>query len=248
MPDLPARSAQSAPPAPADFAHVETWVFDLDNTLYPPGLDLWRQIDINMRSYIANYLGLSLDEAFALQKGYYRKYGTSLRGLMIEHGMDPDGFLDAAHKIDLASLDPAPELGLALGELPGRKLIYTNGSRAHAHQVLDKLGISEHFADVHDIVAAEFHPKPQEPAYRRFLEAFEVEPTRAAMFEDLARNLEVPAMLGMKTVLVIPRVLDAASAAGVTTRENWENEGFDGVHIDHVTDDLAGFLVSLRAP
>ncbi|MCJ8143476.1 pyrimidine 5'-nucleotidase [Ancylobacter sp. A5.8] len=253
------RSPAPSSPAPVridplDFSHVETWVFDLDNTLYPPGLDLWRQIDMNMRGYIANYLGLSLDEAFALQKGYYRKYGTSLRGLMIEHGMDPDDFLAAAHKIDLASLDAAPDLGLALGDLPGRKLVYTNGSRAHAEQVLGKLGISEHFADVHDIVAAEFHPKPQEPAYRRFLDMFEVDPTRSAMFEDLARNLEVPAMLGMKTVLVVPPALDVFPAGhqSVTgdpkTREDWENEGFDAAHVDHVTDDLTGFLTALRAP
>nr|WP_183189252.1 pyrimidine 5'-nucleotidase [Ancylobacter tetraedralis] len=229
--------------SPVAFAHVDTWVFDLDNTLYPPGLDLWRQIDMRMRSYIAEYLGLSLDDAFALQKSYYRKYGTSLRGLMIEHGMDPDPFLANAHAIDLASLDPAPALGAAIGALPGRKLIYTNGSRRHAEQVLDKLGITEHFADVHDIVAAEFHPKPQEAAYRGFLARFDVDPGRAAMFEDLARNLEVPAQLGMRTVLVVPPLQAAAPA----DREAWENEGFDSAHIDVVTDDLAAFLAGLRA-
>ncbi len=229
-------------PAPVDFSHVDTWVFDLDNTLYPPGLDLWRQIDMRMRSYIADYLGLSLDDAFALQKDYYRRYGTSLRGLMIEHGMDPDPFLANAHAIDLTSLDPAPELGEALGALPGRKLVYTNGSRGHAEQVLAKLGISDRFADVHDIVAAEFHPKPQETAYRGFLARHEVDPGRAAMFEDLARNLEVPAQLGMRTVLVVPPGLAVSPA----DREAWEHEGRDGDHIDVVTDDLTGFLNGLR--
>ncbi|GLK71981.1 pyrimidine 5'-nucleotidase [Ancylobacter dichloromethanicus] len=227
----------------ADFSHVDTWVFDLDNTLYPPGLDLWRQIDMKMRAYIANFLGLSLDEAFALQKGYYRKYGTSLRGLMIEHAMDPDDFLAHVHAIDLASLEAAPALGEAIGALPGRKLVYTNGSRRHAEQVLAKLGISEHFADVHDIVAAEFHPKPQEAAYRGFLTRFEVDPARAAMFEDLARNLEVPARLGMRTVLVVPPGL----AVNPADREAWEHEGRDGAHIDVVTQDLTAFLNSLRA-
>ncbi|CAA0112023.1 Uncharacterised protein [Starkeya nomas] len=229
-------------PAPVDFSHVDTWVFDLDNTLYPPGLDLWRQIDMRMRSYIADYLGLSLDDAFALQKDYYRRYGTSLRGLMIEHGMDPDPFLANAHAIDLTSLDPAPELGEALGSLPGRKLVYTNGSRGHAEQVLAKLGISDRFADVHDIVAAEFHPKPQETAYRGFLARHDVDPGRAAMFEDLARNLEVPRQLGMRTVLVVPPGLAVSPA----DREAWEHEGRDGDHIDVVTDDLTGFLNSLR--
>jgi len=225
------------------FAHVETWVFDLDNTLYPPGLDLWRQIDMKMRAYVADLLGLSLDDAFALQKDYYRRYGTSLRGLMIEHGMDPDPFLAHVHAIDLASLDAAPELGDAIGALPGRKLVYTNGSTAHAEQVLAKLGISEHFADIHDIVAAEFHPKPKEEAYQGFLARFDVDPARAAMFEDLARNLEVPDVLGMRTVLVVPPGLAVSPA----DREAWEHEGRDGEHIDIVTDDLTGFLTSLRA-
>ncbi|WP_051660922.1 pyrimidine 5'-nucleotidase [Bosea sp. 117] len=229
------------PSAAVDFAHVETWVFDLDNTLYPPGLDLWRQIDLRMRSYIAGFLGLSLDDAFALQKDYYRRYGTSLRGLMIEHGMDPDPFLANAHDIDLSTLAPAPELGEVLGALPGRKLVYTNGSRGHAENVLAKLGISDRFAGVHDIVAAEFHPKPQEAAYRRFLAAHDVAPERAAMFEDLARNLEVPAQLGMRTVLVVPRGLAVSPA----DREAWEHEGRDGAHIDHVTDDLTAFLAGL---
>ena len=225
------------------FAHVDTWVFDLDNTLYPPGLDLWRQIDEKMRAYIANFLGLTLDQAFALQKGYYKRYGTSLRGLMIEHAMDPDDFLAHVHAIDLVSLDAAPALGDALGELPGRKLVYTNGSRGHAEQVLAKLGISHHFADVHDIVAAEFNPKPEEVAYRGFLKAHDVDPARAAMFEDLARNLEVPHLLGMRTVLVVPPGL----AVNPADREAWEHEGRDGAHIDHVTDDLTAFLNGVRA-
>ncbi|HSI41871.1 MAG TPA: pyrimidine 5'-nucleotidase [Xanthobacteraceae bacterium] len=226
-----------------DFSHVDTWVFDLDNTLYPPGLDLWRQIDVRMRDYIARFLGLPLEEAFAVQKDYYRRYGTSLRGLMLEHGMDPAAFLAHAHAIDLSGLDPAPALGAALAGLPGRKLVYTNGSRGHAEAILAKLGVAEHIADVHDIIAAEFHPKPHAEAYQRFLAAHGVEPRRAAMFEDLARNLEVPAQLGMRTVLVVPPA-GAGAAHGV--RENWENEGQDGVHIDHVTDDLPDFLARLR--
>jgi len=235
--------SSSVPASPPGFGHIETWVFDLDNTLYPPGLDLWRQIDVRMRAYIARYLNVSLDEAFTLQKDYYRRYGTSLRGLMIEHGMDPDDFLAEAHAIDLSELEPAPALGAAIGILPGRKLVYTNGSRAHAEAVLAKLGISEHFADVHDIVAAEFHPKPHEEAYRRFLKAYGVEAGRAAMFEDLARNLEVPAALGMRTVLVVPPGLGVSPA----DREAWEHEGRDAHHIDHVTDDLTAFLVRVSA-
>lgn len=227
--------------AATGFSHVDTWVFDLDNTLYPPEHDLWRQIDMRMRAYIADLLGLSLDDAFKLQKDYYRRYGTSLRGLMIEHGMDPDPFLANAHDIDLSTLAPAPELGAALAALPGRKLIYTNGSRGHAEQVMNRLGISEHFAGVQDIVSAEFHPKPQEPAYRRFLADHDVDPTRAAMFEDLSRNLEVPFALGMRTVLVVPPGL----AVNPADREAWEHEGRDAHHIQYVTDDITTFLKAL---
>ena len=226
-------------PAPRGFDGVETWVFDLDNTLYPAQHDLWTQLDARMRDYVANFLGVTPEEAFVVQKDYYRRYGTSLRGLMIEHGLDPAPFLAHVHDLDLSGLAPSPRLAAALEQLPGVKLVYTNGSEQHAMNVLARLGLDRHFTAIHDIVAAEFHPKPTEEAYLRFLRAHGVAPERAAMFEDLARNLEVPHRLGMATILVVPP--DEA----IDTRNSWEFEGREAGYVDHVTHDLAGFLEQL---
>jgi putative hydrolase of the HAD superfamily len=225
---------------PRDFSRIETWVFDLDNTLYPHHLNLWEQVDMRIRDYIANFLKLTHDEAFRLQKDYYLRYGTSMRGLMTEHGMDPDEFLAFVHEIDHSPLTPNPALGNAIEKLPGRKLILTNSTRAHANAVLQRLEIDRHFEDVFDIVAGELEPKPLAQTYDRFLARHGVDPARAAMFEDLARNLEVPHRLGMTTVLVVPE------ATREVFRESWELEGRDAAHVDHLTDDLAGFLARLE--
>jgi len=137
-----------------DFGAVETWVFDLDNTLYPHHLNLWQQVDVRIRDYIADFLKVTHEEAFRLQKDLYRRYGTSLRGLMEEHGVDPDEFLDVVHQIDHSPLTPNPDLGAAIARLPGRKLILTNGTRRHAEAVMRRLDIERHFEDVFDIAAA----------------------------------------------------------------------------------------------
>jgi putative hydrolase of the HAD superfamily len=218
------------------FDHVQTWVFDLDNTLYPHHVNLWQQVDGRIQDYIANFLNITRDEAFRLQKDYYKRYGTSMRGMMTEHGMKPDDYLDFVHQIDHSPLEPNPDLGLALESLPGRKLILTNGTRKHAGAVMARLGIDKHFEDVFDIHAAELEPKPNAGTYDRFLAKHGVEPKQAAMFEDLSRNLAVPHSLGMTTVLVVPE------GSREVFREDWELEGREDPHVDYVTDDLVGFL------
>src|SRR3954466_11619023 len=190
--NAPAKAAR----APREFAHVETWVFDLDNTLYPHHLNLWQQVDERIRAYIADYLKVSRDEAFRVQKDYYKRYGTSMRGMMTEHGMDPDAYLAFVHQIDHSPLEPNPALGAAIEELPGRKLILTNGTRKHADAVMRRLDVDRHFEDVFDIAADDLDPKPLPQVYARFLPRHCVDPQKAAMFEDLARNLEVPHALG----------------------------------------------------
>ena len=229
----------AARPAPRTFSHVETWVFDLDNTLYPHHLNLWQQVDVRIRDFIAGFLKITHEEAFTLQKDYYKRYGTSMRGLMTEHGMNPDDFLDFVHQIDHSPLEPNAVLGAAIERLPGRKLILTNGTRRHADAVLARLELDAHFEDVFDIIAAELEPKPSPGTYDRFLKAHDVDARKAAMFEDLARNLAVPHALGMTTVLVVPE------RTREVFREGWELEGRDALHIDHVTDDLAGFLQTI---
>jgi putative hydrolase of the HAD superfamily len=223
------------------FAHVETWVFDLDNTLYPHHANLWEQVDNRITTWIASYFGVDGLTARALQKHYYKLYGTSLRGLMIDEGIQPDQFLDFAHDIDHSPLAPDPSLGLALAALPGRKLIFTSGSRKHAEAVTRRLGCEAHFEDVFDIVAADFLPKPAAVTYERFLQRHGVDPRKAAMFEDLSRNLEVPHALGMATVLVVPR------GSKTVEREDWELCGRGEAHVHHVTDDLPAFLTDLPA-
>jgi len=218
------------------FAHVETWVFDLDNTLYPHHLNLWQQVDERIRDYISTFLQVAKEDAFRIQKDYYKRYGTSMRGLMIEHGMKPDDFLDYVHKIDHSPIEPNPALGAALERLVGRKLILTNGTRKHADAVMRRLAVHEHFEDVFDIVAAELAPKPMAQTYDRFLARHGVDPRKAAIFEDLARNLAVPHALGMTTVLVVPE------KTREVFREGWELEGREAPHVQHVTDDLVGFL------
>src|SRR6516225_8332966 len=179
------------------FLAVDTWVFDLDNTLYPHHVNLWQQVDGRIRDYIAAFLKIPPAEAFRVQKEYYKRYGTSMRGLMTEHGMAPDDFLDFVHQIDHSPLEPNAALGAAIENLPGRKLILTNGTRRHADAVLARLNLDQHFDDVFDIIAAELEPKPSPATYDRFLRLHNVDAGRAAMFEDLARNLAVPHGLGM---------------------------------------------------
>jgi putative hydrolase of the HAD superfamily len=220
----------------ARFRAVDTWIFDLDNTLYPAATDLFAQVDVRIRTYVMELIGASPEEAHRLQKDYYRRYGTTLRGLMIEHGISPDGFLEYVHDIDHSVVTPDPRLGAAIERLPGRRFIMTNGTRRHAEKVADRLGITRHFEDVFDIVAADLLPKPHRETYDRFLAGAGLDPARAAMFEDLARNLEVPDALGMATVLVVP-----AGAADLV-REAWEFDGRDAPHVQWVTDDLARFL------
>jgi putative hydrolase of the HAD superfamily len=221
---------------PRGFEHVETWIFDLDNTLYPHNVNLWQQVDERIRDYIADFLKVTHEEAFRLQKDYYKRYGTSMRGMMTEHGMRPDDFLDFVHQIDHSPLEPNPALGDAIEKIPGRKVILTNGTRRHADAVLARLEIERHFQDVFDIIAAELEPKPSPQTYDRFLEALKIEAATAAMFEDLARNLAVPHALGMTTVLVVPE------HSREVFREEWELEGRDAPHVDHVTDNLTAFL------
>jgi putative hydrolase of the HAD superfamily len=223
---------------PRGFAHVETWVFDLDNTLYPHHL-LWRQVDDRIRAYVAEFLKVSKDEAFRVQKDYYKRYGTTMRGLMTEHGLNPDHYLEYVHQIDHSPLEPNPALGAALEKLPGRKLILTNGTRKHADAVMRRLEIDRHFEDVFDIVAAELEPKPAQKTYERFLARHDVDPAKAAMFEDLARNLEAPHALGMTTVLVVPE------GTREIFREDWELGGRDASHVDHVCENLTGFIEAL---
>jgi putative hydrolase of the HAD superfamily len=220
----------------AAFASVEAWIFDLDNTLYPRSTDLFRQVDQRIRAYVQKLLKVDEAEAEHIQRGFYRDHGTTLRGLMLHHEVDPDEFLEFVHDIDHAAVQPDPTLGAALLRLPGKKYIFTNGSRRHAEKVAERLGFPSHFEDIFDIVAANLLPKPERATYDLFVSRFGIQPERAAMFEDLARNLVVPKAVGMTTVLVVP------SGTREVFHDAWELEGRDDNHVDFVTDDLGRFV------
>jgi putative hydrolase of the HAD superfamily len=221
------------------FAHIDTWVFDLDNTLYPASCRLFDQIDVRMGEFVARLLDVDLVEAKQRQKQLFYKYGTTLRGLMVEHGVGPDGFLDYVHDIDHAPVPPNPALDAALHGLPGRKLVFTNGTVTHAEKVLARIGVTHHFGDIFDIVHSDYIPKPEMEPYRKFVIQTGIRPETSAMFEDIARNLEAPHALGMTTVLVIsPENRDAEHlnrATGGTAQQ----------YVHYLTDDLAGFLANL---
>ncbi|ODN70165.1 pyrimidine 5'-nucleotidase [Methylobrevis pamukkalensis] len=181
-------------------------------------------------------LDLPIEDAHAVQRDYYQRYGTTLRGLMEEKGVQPDDFLDYVHDVDHSVLEPNPALADAIDRLPGKKFVFTNGSRGHAERSIARLGLTSHFTDLLDIVATDLVPKPRREAYDMFLAKTGVSPVRAAMFEDLSRNLAVPHLLGMHTILVVP------PGTREVFREAWELEGDDAPHVEFVTDDLAGFI------
>ena len=192
----------AAKPVNGDFSHVEAWVFDLDNTLYPASSNLFARIDRRMTAYIARLLGVDAAEARRVQKAYFHGHGTTLAGLMAEHHVDPHDFLQDVHDIEMDVLSHDAPLAAALARLPGRKLVFTNGDRPYALMVLDRLGLGGSFEGVHDIVAMELRPKPDPGAYQGLCDAFAIDPTRALFVEDMARNLPPAKAIGMTTVWV----------------------------------------------
>lgn len=232
---LPPRVNRSARPAkPPSLSRIRDWVFDLDNTLYPADNNVFEQVDRRMGEFIARHFGIGAHEARVLQKRYFHTYGTTLRGLMLHHGLAPEGYLDYVHDIDLSVIGPDRALDAALHRLEGRKTVFTNGSLKHAEAVLERLGIASHFTGVFDIAAAEFVPKPEPACYQKMLSALAVAPEQAALFEDTADNLTPAAALGMTTILVVPSGTATADPAAAHKAPN------DQIHF--VTDDLTRWL------
>ena len=208
---------------------ADTWIFDLDNTLYPAECNLFVQVDHRMGQFISALLDIDREEARAIQKRYFRTYGTTLRGLMDNHGVDPHDFLGYVHNIDYSPIDRNSAMDAALDRLPGRKLVFTNGTVAHADAVLDRLGIARHFDAIFDITHADFVPKPNPEPYDRFVESHAIAPRSAVMVEDIAKNLEHPHRLGMQTVWV-------------RTDHHWSHDGAGGDYVHHTVDDLTRWL------
>lgn len=223
----------------ARLSHVTDWVFDLDNTLYPRDCDLFAQIDVKMNAYVAELLDLDLVSARIIQKELYRDYGTTLHGLMDRYQIDPHDFIDKVHDIDYSAIEANPELGQMIGALPGRKHIFTNADIGHAERTIDKLGIADNFDSLFDIIAADMVPKPDWRPYEAFVAAHGVDAKRAAMFEDMPRNLDVPNEMGMTTILVLPQEGSKFAA------EAWEHSIDAKANIDFVTRDINAFLAEV---
>ncbi|MCF4097501.1 pyrimidine 5'-nucleotidase [Maritalea mediterranea] len=219
-------------------SHVDCWIFDLDNTLYPRTCRLFDQVDKLITAYVVDVTGYEWADARKLQKEFFAEYGTTLNGLMATRNVDPHHYLERVHDIDYTPVAPNPGLMDAIRALPGRKIIFTNADRGHAQNVLKRLGGEDVFEDIFDIIQAEFEPKPHNPSYARFMDAHAVAPQNAAFFEDMEVNLKVPHSLGMRTVHVVPGADFDGSELEPFELERKDDEE----HIHHVTDNLGAFL------
>ena len=209
--------------------HVDSWIFDLDNSLYPASANLFELIDRRMGEFIQQLVGCGHEEARRIQKGYFHEHGTTLAGLMKAHGTDPREFLDFVHDIDLARISADPRVVAALDRLPGRKFVFTNGDEAYARRVLDRLGLANAFDGLHDIHAMNYVPKPDPRCYAALCDRWGVVPERALLVDDMARNLEPAKRLGMTTVWVD----NGSEQAG---------RDADPAFIDYRTEDIAEWL------
>ncbi|MCX7306565.1 MAG: pyrimidine 5'-nucleotidase [Afipia sp.] len=211
----------------APLHNTRFWIFDLDNTLYPAECGILDAMQERTTQFICDLLTVEYETAVEIRRSYQQDYGTALRGLAIHHGVKPEPFIEYVHDVDLSSLDSVPSLGAVIGKLPGQRIIHTNSPRRHAEAVIARLGIGGVIHGLLDIAATGYVPKPDERSYNKLIQMFGIEPKEACMFEDQERNLDRPALLGMKTVLV-----KSGIAAGATSS-----------HADYVTSDLCRFLM-----
>ena len=212
-------------------SHIDSWIFDLDNTLYPASASLFPQIDAKMGAYIQRLLNIGQPEAYRIQKGFFHSHGMTLPGLMAEHGVDPHEFLADVHDVDVDVVAPHPELATLIARLPGRKFVFTNADAPYATRVLARLGLSDSFDALHDIHALGYVPKPQAPAYASMCAVHDIDPTRAVFVEDMARNLVPAKAIGMTTVWI-----DNGSEQGPGERRD---------HIDITIADVGSWLATV---
>jgi putative hydrolase of the HAD superfamily len=217
---------------PDTLRHIDCWIFDLDNTLYHPRVNLFAEIDARMGQYIADLFSISPDEAKTVQKSFFHEHGTTLRGLMDVHGCAPQPFLDYVHDVDMSALLPDPALAAALAALPGRKILFTNADTAYAKRVLDRLGLSDAFDGIHCIFSSDLQPKPRQSAYDSLIDAQKIDARQAIFFEDMSINLVPAKAMGMTTVWV-------------KNESPWSGKALDNhAHVDVIIDDVSHSLSS----
>lgn len=222
----------------AQLKETETWIFDLDNTLYPASAGLMAEVSSRMTEFVARLLQLEPDRALVEQKRMFREHGTTLRGLMNDHAVDPHLFMNYVHAVDYDLVDESPRLSRALSALPGRKIIYTNASVAHAEAVLGQLGVADAFSGIFDVAAADYVPKPNPDSYAILAARHGIDPLTAVMVEDIAHNLEPAAAMGMTTLWV---------RSDGPVDAYWAAPSDDDAYVHHRTDNLVEWLETVSA-
>ena len=211
---------------------INDWIFDLDNTIYPARTNLFLRVAVRITEFVAKHYQVPHDEARVIQKDLFHRYGTTMRGMMTEEAICPDTYLNFVHDIDLSDMPLDQELDRMIGSLPGRKHIFTNGTVSHAENVLNAFGIRHHFDQIFDIVAADYIPKPEQHAFDQFMKKTGIDPAGAVMIEDMARNLQPAAALGMWTVWLDSDI-------------EWATRGANSDYVHYRADDLKGFLAAV---
>ena len=216
-----------------DLNKIKYWLFDLDNTLYDGATKVFEQVDKKMSKFISEKLNINLIEARKIQKSYFEEYNTTLNGMIKNHKINADEFLDFVHDVDLSFLNEDKQLEKEIKRLQGKKIIFTNGSRAHAENVTKRIGINKLFDGIFDIRDCEFIPKPSIEPYKKLVENYKIEPQYCIFFEDIARNLKPAYEMGMKTVWI-------------KNNEPWAAKYSDADFINYKTEKLASFLKEIN--
>ena len=215
------------------FRSIKYWIFDLDNTLYSGKTKVFEQVDKKMSKYISDKLNISIDEAKKIQKNYFHKYNTTLNGMIKNHKINPEEFLESVHDINIDFLQKDLELAKEMEKLEGKKIIFTNGSKKHAINVTKRIGINQYFDDIFDIVDANFIPKPSVEPYKKLIEKHKIDPKLSVLVEDIARNLKPAYEMGMKTIWI-------------ENDEPWAKEFSDSNFINYKTNNLSGFIKKIN--
>tara|TARA_B100000745_G_C20125041_1_gene385316 strand:+ start:740 stop:1414 length:675 start_codon:yes stop_codon:yes gene_type:complete len=214
---------------------IDTWIFDLDNTLYSADSGIFQQVHKLMGNFIVEHLNVNINEAKTIQRKYYKKHGTTLRGLMDNHGIDPDSFLEEVHNLDYSIVSPNLKLAKNLENLNGKKFIFTNANKKHADIILDKLQITNIFEGIFDIKMANYIPKPEIQTYEKLIETYNINPSKTIMFDDIAKNLVPASKIGFTTVWI-----DVG-------HENFSDDiASSKKYLDHQTKDLSNWLSNIN--
>jgi putative hydrolase of the HAD superfamily len=212
---------------------IKFWLFDLDNTLYSGKTKVFEQVDKKMSQFISEKLNVSKEEAKKIQKNYFHEYNTTLNGMIKNHKINADEFLDFVHDIDVDFLKKDTQLGQELKKLSGKKIIFTNGSKKHALNITRRIGVDQYFDDIFDIVDSEFIPKPAIEPYKKLVKKHNIDPNLCVFIEDIARNLKPAYEMGMKTIWI-------------ENDEPWAKKFSDDKFVNYKTKNLSEFLKKIN--